>query len=162
MNRSEFSSWLKDQRERHGMTLQELAREIGKRGYPLSVNKLWRLENNAFKKFNYELEIRLKAFFEEDFAQGTRQRSGEFVLVDDVVELIGHIANQGKSADVPHDPLLRRVYNKLLEHLRTDGIEQKLNSIQTDAPGVQKAGYGFGVHNPRKVEFGKRRRKLTR
>ena len=136
MSKEEFSSWMKIQREYYCLTLDDLTQEVRKRGYPVSINKLWRLENGKLRKVDYELRIRLEAFFDEKIQQGReKQRNEAFLLYDDVMELIDRIAKEGELSDLLQNPYLRDIYQKLMNHL---GVSPKLS----DSEGVW---YGLGT-----------------
>ena len=62
-----FAHWLKDRRQRSGMTLEQLAQEVRGRGYSTSINKLWRIENGATRRVDH----RLKDILESCLAEAT-------------------------------------------------------------------------------------------
>ena len=60
-----FADWLKERRIRSGMTLEQVAQEVRDRGQPISINKLWRIENGRTKSVDHVLKSVLEACFKE-------------------------------------------------------------------------------------------------
>ena len=131
MSKEEFVSWMKMQRGYYNLTLDDLTQEVRRRGYSVSINKLWRLENGKLRKIDYELRIRLEAIFDEKTQQGReKQRNEAFLLYDDVMELIDRIAKEGELSDLLQNPYLRNVYQKLMNYFDIKGTELASVSVQ--------------------------------
>ena len=61
----QFAHWLKERRIRSGRTLEQVAQEVRDRGQPISINKLWRIENGRTKSVDHVLKSVLEACFKE-------------------------------------------------------------------------------------------------
>ncbi len=61
----QFAHWLKERRIRSGMTLEQVAQEVRGRGQPISINKLWRIENGRTNRVDHVLKSVLEACFKE-------------------------------------------------------------------------------------------------
>lgn len=84
----EFDEWIKRHREAKGWALEVLARQLDKLGYPVSPNKLWRIENAAkygLHKIDLEFKLWLEALFEERY----ESQYHDVVSIDEVLALIG-------------------------------------------------------------------------
>lgn len=131
MSKEDFSSWMKIQREYNRLTLDDLTQEVRSRGYPISINKLWRLENGKLKKVDYELRIRLEEILDEKTQQGREKKRNEtFLFHDDVMELIDRIVKGEELSGLLQNPYLRDIYQKLIKHFDIKGTEMVSGSVQ--------------------------------
>lgn len=121
----EFAEWVHRNRTRLGLSLENLAREIYNSGYPISQNKLYRLEQNLkptgqqkrpLPEIDRELRIRLEQVFGEPFPIQDEQRDLEKELVPaaSVVELVRQVKQQGESSAIPSHPVLQVLRAEML------------------------------------------------
>ena len=138
MNKEEFPSSMKIKREYYGLTLDDLTQEVRRRGYPVSINKLWRLENGKLRKIDYELRIRLEAIFDDKMKLNGRQIEQDFFLdPDDVIELLDRIDKGREFSDLLQNSYLRDIYHKirdiypqLMNHFISRETETVSDSVQ--------------------------------
>ena len=67
-----FGEWQKSNRDRLGWSLEVLGRKLDRAGYPVSNNKLWRIENTdkrPLKKLDNSLKLALEEVFGEQFGE---------------------------------------------------------------------------------------------
>lgn len=110
----ELSNWVKKKRDKHGWSIETLAREITNKGYPISSNKIWRLEVGKIKKIDYEFLIRLEAVFQEQFTSTEANHSTEKVVsVEAVLQLIDKLQKGETLPPEKRQPELLLIYEKL-------------------------------------------------
>ncbi len=121
-----FASWVHDTRNKQGLSLEILARCISDAGYPISQNKLYRLEQHLkedgkrpLKTIDYELKIRLESVLGESFEQG---ESEEAILLTDVLTLIHELEKEvetrGEGLKPADNPSLRKVQTEIVKLLK--------------------------------------------
>jgi hypothetical protein len=123
INLRKFAQWVHDRRSERGLSLEVLARYISQAGYPISQNKLYRIEQNLkeegeqkrpLQTIDYELLIRLEDVLDDRFISDEEARIEEMVSVRDVVELLKNVAATGaEKIGPPEDAALRKVYDAL-------------------------------------------------
>lgn len=122
-----FAKWVYDHRIERGWSLEVLARHISQTGYPISQNKLYRIEQNlkevGFQKrplqtIDYELMIRFEDLFNDRFLSTEEANVDERVPTKDVLELIKNVADRNITESGPPDNKhLRKIYDALREAL---------------------------------------------
>jgi transcriptional regulator with XRE-family HTH domain len=121
INLKKFAQWMQDRRIKNGWSLEVLARHISQAGYPISQNKLYRIEQNLkeeghqkrpLQTIDYELKIRLEDVLGDRFLT----EEGEYddlVSAKEVVELINDLAKVGTNINPPSNPALREIFEAL-------------------------------------------------
>lgn len=118
-----FAQWVQDCRIERGWSLEVLARHISQAGYPISQNKLYRIEQNLkegglgkrpLQTIDYELLIRLEDVLNHKFLSDEGNDTDEMVSTKEVVELINNFVakDQGKLSP-PSKNELRKIYDVL-------------------------------------------------
>lgn len=123
INLRKFAQWVRDRRIERRLSLEVLARYVSQAGYPISQNKLYRIEQNLkdegeqkrpLQTIDYELLIRLEDVLDDRFMSDDDQRPEDTVSTSDVVDLIENLTSgSGGKIDPPHDAALLRIYNAL-------------------------------------------------
>ncbi len=111
---NKLSNWVKKKRNQNGLSIEALAREITNTGYPISNNKIWRLETGKIKKLDYELLIRLEAVFQQQFNSSKKDSdAGQMLSVNEVLHLINRLKNNEILHPKYLKPELLLIYDKL-------------------------------------------------
>lgn len=121
----EFAEWVQRNRMRLGLSLENLAREIHQAGYPISQNKLYRLEQNLkpadqqkrpLGDIDREFRLRLEQVFGEPFLISGDELDLEKELVPaaSVVELVRQVKQQGELSATPAHPVLQVLRTEML------------------------------------------------
>ncbi len=121
-----FARWVHDKRNEQGLSLEILARCISDAGYPISQNKLYRLEQHLkedgkrpLKTIDYELKIRLESVLGEGFEQN---ESEETILLTDILALIKdlekEVKTRGDGVKPVDDLTLRKVQAEIVKLLK--------------------------------------------
>jgi hypothetical protein len=118
-----FARWVQECRNRKGWSLEILARYLSEAGYPISQNKLYRIEQHLkekgrqkrpLKTIDYELKIRLETVFGERFITGIpAPEDVEQVSVDSVLQIIENLKEQGARCAAPDHPSLKKIYDAI-------------------------------------------------
>ena len=110
ISRDQLSRRLREARERKDWTLDQLARELWLRGFQVSQNKLWRLENKPPGRVDTELLLWLEKLLQvELFADNSQTH----VLIEDVIAILDAF-HEGKVPPVPENDGLRRIHRCVL------------------------------------------------
>ncbi len=115
-NLKDFSKWVEQKRKEKQWSLENLARELEKQGYPISKNKLWRIEHiseSNLKKIDLELKVRLEGIFEGNFSQHTTNQTKEELALS-IIDLIDKWKIDPFSIEPPDDPLIKEIYLHLI------------------------------------------------
>ncbi|MGH1351540.1 MAG: hypothetical protein ACRBBN_12165 [Methyloligellaceae bacterium] len=121
-----FAGWVHDKRTEQGLSLEVLARCISDAGYPISQNKLYRLEQHLkedgkrpLKTIDYELKIRLESVLGESFEAGEDDQT---ILLTDILALIKDLEKdvkaRGNSVKLADDLVLRKVQTEMIKLLK--------------------------------------------
>jgi hypothetical protein len=122
----EFAAWVQEGRKKRGWSLEILARYISDAGYPISQNKLYRIEQHLkdehdqkrpLKTIDYELKMRLETVLGERFVPKGFEPADRDDLVSaaGVIEMIRDIKANKTASQPPDDPIYRRIYDAVKE-----------------------------------------------
>jgi hypothetical protein len=117
INLRKFARWLKDRRDKNGWSLEVLARYVSQAGYPISQNKLYRIEQHLkpeghqkrpLQTIDYELKIRLEDVLGDRFIPEEGDYVDGMVSEKEVVELIENLTKD-ETNTIP-SPALRKIF----------------------------------------------------
>lgn len=112
--RKSLSERIRTARERKGLTLEALARELWISGFPTSQNKLWRMENRPPKRPDKELLLWLERKLEVQLVDHGEHRQ---VLLEEIIDLLDGFAGsperEGSSMERPTNPGLAEIYDRV-------------------------------------------------
>ena len=138
ISREQLSRTLREARERKGWTLEQLARELWTRGFPVSQNNLWRLENKPPRRVDTELLLWLEKVLNVELLDGRDQTQ---VLIEDVIAIMDSFM-AGTVPPTPESEGLRRIHRCLVRPPQRDTGRMRLSSAMT-APLSGTAGASF-------------------
>lgn len=111
----QVAEWVATQRDEAGLSLQELAFRLREFGFPVSPNKLWRLEHGSsrIKKLDGELLMWLERVFQKQcpYLHGAPAAMDQAALVDWIAELHQRF---DLADSPPSDPSLLRFWKEAL------------------------------------------------
>lgn len=122
----DFAQWVQDSRRKKGWSLEILARHISEAGYPISQNKLYRIEQHLkdepdqkrpLRTIDYELKMRLETVLGERFlAKDTiAPEPGDLVSAERVIEIVHNLKTRGSASVPPDGPVYRKIFEAIKE-----------------------------------------------
>jgi transcriptional regulator with XRE-family HTH domain len=137
-----FAEWVRDLRTKQNLSLEALAREITHSGYPISQNKLFRLEQNLkepeeqkrpLTNIDYELKLRLESVFGRAFPADKSEIDvyKELMPAADVFEMLQDIECNGPNSVAPEHPLLQLLHERMVKVLsRSKELEEENDKLR--------------------------------